>query len=112
MSSCKILPPTRVFYTVFSYCRWEIFADAETPWPGKNNREAYNAMRSGEKMDMPPNPPPLEIRHLMYDCWNLNPRLRPKIAGVKAQLETVGAKYNVYLKDAATKVSKISIISC
>ncbi len=76
----------------FGVLMWEIFADGAEPWPGRDLKETFKSVRSGEKMEMPKGCP-ADIETLMHKCWHLTPANRPTITEVRETLETIVKHY-------------------
>ncbi|XP_041456095.1 vascular endothelial growth factor receptor 2-like [Lytechinus variegatus] len=61
----------------FGVFMWECFALGGSPYPGVVvDEEFYNRLKSGYRM-YTPDYAPIEIYHIMLDCWHTEPKERP-----------------------------------
>eukprot|EP00040_Diaphanoeca_grandis_P012413 m.62900 g.62900 ORF g.62900 m.62900 type:complete len:796 (+) comp23217_c0_seq1:243-2630(+) len=62
---------------------WEVFTDAQKPYPNVANNELFEFVQSSKVLEKPDSCPRI-IYNLQLDCWNLDPLLRPTFADIVA----------------------------
>ncbi|KAL9963891.1 hypothetical protein ACROYT_G027446 [Oculina patagonica] len=65
---------------------WELFSFGETPYPGMTNREAFEAIKGGYRMECPDGCPK-QICDVMRNCWNIDPKQRPTFKSILGELD-------------------------
>ncbi|XP_053908929.1 tyrosine-protein kinase receptor UFO [Cuculus canorus] len=75
-SLCHRLYSTKSDVWSFGVLSWEVFSGGRTPYPGVDNSEIYELLRSGRRLPPPPHCTP-KLYSLMLRCWSEDPRERP-----------------------------------
>ncbi|XP_043972553.1 protein-tyrosine kinase 6b [Gambusia affinis] len=70
----------------FGVLLYEIMTYGSVPYPGINNREVYNKVKSGYRMEAP-NKCPSFVHSIMLKCWQEQPEDRPTFKDLKDMLE-------------------------
>ncbi|XP_051962828.1 tyrosine-protein kinase receptor UFO [Xyrauchen texanus] len=72
----------------FGVTMWEIATRGQTPYPGVENSEIYDYLRQGNRLKQPPDCLD-SIYSLMFSCWLLSPKDRPRFEILRCELEKV-----------------------
>ncbi|KAJ7323431.1 hypothetical protein OS493_031628 [Desmophyllum pertusum] len=67
----------------------------ETPYPGIDNKELFNLLKRGYRLDKPDNCPE-DLYSLMSDCWKEDPDERPTFEQLISTLENMMTKNTPY----------------
>ncbi|KAK6487663.1 tyrosine-protein kinase receptor UFO isoform X1, partial [Huso huso] len=70
----------------FGVTMWEIATRGQTPYPGVENSEIYDYLRQGNRLKQPPDCLDF-IYALMFSCWLLSPKERPRFETLRCELE-------------------------
>ncbi|XP_058860706.1 tyrosine-protein kinase receptor UFO-like isoform X2 [Acipenser ruthenus] len=70
----------------FGVTMWEISTRGQTPYPGVENSEIYDYLRQGNRLKPPPDCLDT-IYALMFSCWLLSPKERPRFETLRCELE-------------------------
>ncbi|XP_041092180.1 LOW QUALITY PROTEIN: tyrosine-protein kinase receptor UFO-like [Polyodon spathula] len=70
----------------FGVTMWEISTRGQTPYPGVENSEIYDYLRQGNRLKQPPDCLD-SIYTLMFSCWLLSPKERPRFESLRCELE-------------------------
>ncbi|KAJ8366842.1 hypothetical protein AAFF_G00338960 [Aldrovandia affinis] len=70
----------------FGVTMWEIATRGQTPYPGVENSEIYDYLRQGNRLKQPPDCLD-SIYSLMFSCWLLSPKDRPRFESLLCELE-------------------------
>lgn len=66
----------------FGIMLWEIFSCGKMPYPGMSFKETKEeVINQGYRMDAPPGTP-VEVKELMYKCWQHNKQDRPTMTAI------------------------------
>ena len=67
-------------------CVWEILMRGVKPFQGVKNNDVIGRIEMGERLKLPEECP-LTLYHLLIDCWNYDPALRPNFQDIYSRLE-------------------------
>ncbi|XP_033620896.1 leukocyte tyrosine kinase receptor isoform X4 [Fukomys damarensis] len=70
----------------FGVLLWEIFSLGYVPYPGRTNTEVLDFVTAGSRMDAPRGCPE-PVCHIMTQCWQHQPELRPSFASILQHLQ-------------------------
>ncbi|XP_038054123.1 hepatocyte growth factor receptor-like [Patiria miniata] len=70
---------------------WEIFSRGERPYPGVANKDVFDILRSGQRMDAPKDCPP-QVYRIMERCWQDNPKSRCTFSQIVNELDDLLAR--------------------
>lgn len=70
----------------FGILFWEVFTFGQQPYTGSTNEEVVALVRNQEHLEVPQDCP---VEHVMIDCWQWRPRLRPTFVELRIQLATL-----------------------
>uniref|UniRef100_A0A915PMP7 Tyrosine-protein kinase n=1 Tax=Setaria digitata TaxID=48799 RepID=A0A915PMP7_9BILA len=66
---------------------WEIFANAEEPYPGMTNAQVKEKVTNGYKMSFPRGTPTWIVEVVHKDCWQLDPNRRANMGQIARRIE-------------------------
>ncbi|XP_046849915.1 fibroblast growth factor receptor 4-like [Xenia sp. Carnegie-2017] len=69
----------------FGVLAWEIFTFGGTPYPSVPLEKLFELLKSGYRMERPPNCPP-ELYDLLLRCWQEEPASRPHFSDIVKEL--------------------------
>jgi hypothetical protein len=72
----------------FGVVMWEIFSQGRVPMASYSNKEAYNAILKGERLDKPEDCPD-QAYNWMKACWTTSPKGRPTFAAIVEGMSSV-----------------------
>lgn len=75
---------------VWSYgiLMWEVFSFGTTPYPGLTNSQARDKVDEGYRMSAPEGTPP-NVHRLMAQCWEQDPKDRPRFCEILSALQQI-----------------------
>lgn len=82
---------------MFGVCVWEILMRGVKPFQGVKNNDVIGRIEMGERLKLPEECP-LTLYHLLIDCWNYDPALRPTFQDIYSRIEGI--------VDTATSISE------
>ncbi|XP_068280784.1 LOW QUALITY PROTEIN: ephrin type-B receptor 4-like [Nyctibius grandis] len=65
---------------------WEVMSFGERPYWDMSNQDVINAIEAGYRLPPPPRCPP-PLHRLMLDCWQRDPRARPRFPALVSALD-------------------------
>ena len=74
------------WFLLSGVCVWEILMRGVKPFQGVKNNDVIGRIEMGERLKLPEECP-LTLYHLLIDCWNYDPALRPSFQDIYSRLE-------------------------
>lgn len=78
----------------FGVTLWEMFTYGEEPWCGYSGAEILQKTSNGEILEKP-DACPVDVFHLMKQCWSLQPSQRPTFAALKELTKSINLQTGI-----------------